>query len=174
MVDVVLGIDPGITHCGAAIVTLDDRRPGVAGAHYWHPKPTRRRGKTLDCRDRISRLMIEVHRVASLYSPSLIAAECFQSFGEQVGWETTQTLRLLGRLEGYAQAIEVPYLEITTQSVKAKIGAGQSASKGDVQRMVHMLTGWDPANCETEKEAETIADAIAVGIAARQLREEAA
>lgn len=171
----ILGIDPGITHLGIAAVDTGGQRPRVVDAWYHNTPPDKHATKTADCRERIGLLMVEIHRAAARFDPSGIACEGFQSMasgGRSVSWEVLQVLRLLGRVEGYAAAIEVWYSEIYRQSILKAIGAGKTATKHEVQNCVQILTGYDlPAQHRADdKKRETIADAIAVGIAAGALK----
>lgn len=168
----ILSIDSGITHFGVAAVESGGRRPEVVDAFYFHTPPSKALTKTEDCRERICRLMVEIHKLACRFAPVGIAVEGFQSMAgseRRASWETLQTLRLLGRLEGYAQAIEVWYLEIYRSSILSALGAGRKATKKEVQRCVEVLTGYElPEQLnDDDKERETIADAISVAIAQR-------
>lgn len=155
---ITLALDPGIAACAWAI--LDAREVLATGVVV--TKRDRSLSVTADARRRIVEIITTLDEVGSEYRPSRCVAEAFtvQRAG-QMTWAAAQTLRLLGRLEEWAETRAMTYEELTTQSVKARLGV-PNGSKADVQRRVLEATRYELPG--TKQRREHVADAIAVGL----------
>lgn len=165
----VLALDPGTAATGYAFLDWNGRGPVVVCAGVFETERDSDLSITEDSRRRIAQILGDLEDVCRRVDGSRrrkITGVVVEAFASQrnLSWPAVQTLRLLGRVESWAEIHGWTYDELTTQQVKARIGAGRSATKEEVQRAVVQLTGRQLAGTSKAKR-EHEADAIAVGIA---------
>ena len=148
----VLGVDPGLTRCGVAVVEGAPGRPckahavGVVGS-----APDTR------LEDRLARVADEVERLIALHRPDAVAVErVFSQHNVRTVMGTAQASGVVALVAGRAG---VPVTTYTPSEVKAAVTGNGRADKAQVTAMVTRLLGLT----EAPKPADA-ADALALGI----------
>lgn len=143
----VLGIDPGLTTTGYAIVAAGEvAAAGVIRTSVDHPVPER----LLEIYRDVSALIVE-------YAPSVMAIE--QVFVNRNLQTAMSVVRASGTAMLAAAASGIPVVEYTPSQVKAAVAGYGNATKQQVQRMVTLRMGL----AEAPKPADA-ADALAIAL----------
>lgn len=143
----VLGIDPGLTTTGYAVVGAGEiSAVGVIRTQVGRPIPDR---------------LLEIHRDISAllkeFAPSVMAIE--QVFVNRNLQTALSVVRASGAAMMAAAAAGIPVLEYTPSQVKAAVAGYGKATKEQVQRMVTLRMGLE----EVPRPADA-ADALAIAL----------
>ena len=149
----VLGVDPGLTRTGWALVTADGHRYRLLAAGVIAPRPSGGLGARLaEGYRRFTAILAE-------YRPSLLAMEDLFTT-PRYPQAALKMAHLRGVLCLAAELNGVDVLSLTATTVKQRLTGNGHASKDQVQRMVFHL-------CEVPetKTPSDVSDAIALAIA---------
>jgi len=129
---VVLGIDPGLTRCGYAVVRADKAPELVAMGVITTPT-------TDDLPHRLARLQVDLTEIFDQYAPTAVAVErvFFQ--------HNTRTAMIVGQASGIVLAMAAArgceVAQYTPSQVKDAVAGDGAADKSAMQRMVQLRFG---------------------------------
>lgn len=146
----VLGIDPGISNCGVAVVAREGSQFQVLTSS------TLRTDKQLGRGKRLFLLSGEIEVMIQDYKIELVAIEQV-FFGKNVS-AAMDTESVIATAELVAYREGVPSILLTPQLIKSATGLGGKASKRQVKIMMSKLTG---SKFKTHHQADAVACAIA-------------
>jgi crossover junction endodeoxyribonuclease RuvC len=150
----IVGIDPGLTRCGIAVVDVSANRK-VKFVHV----DTLRSSTELDLPSRIAVLADEIERALDEYKPDLVAIE--RVFSQQNLRTVMGTAQISGVVMLLAKRRMIPVQMHTPTEVKAAVTGSGRAGKNQVAKMVTQILGLE----EIPKPADS-ADALAIAITA--------
>lgn len=150
----IVGIDPGLTRCGIAVVDVSANRKVK-----FISVDTLRSSTELDLPSRISTLADEIEKVLDKYQPDLVAIE--RVFSQQNLRTVMGTAQISGVVMLLAKRREIPVQMHTPTEVKAAVTGSGRAAKNQVAKMVTQILGL----AEIPKPADS-ADALAIAITA--------
>ena len=145
----ILGVDPGLTRCGFALVESNKSVLHGMFQSDAHSDPTERVGK----------ISLELENLVEKYQPSLIALE--RVFAQANLRSVMGVAQISGALMAIAHKHSIPVEFFTPSEVKAAVAGHGRASKAQVAQMVTAILKLK----EVPKPAD-VADAIAVAICA--------
>lgn len=148
----VLGIDPGLTRCGAAVI---EGAPGQRLTHHYFGVITT--PADADISLRLAALEREIAALVARYEPDVVAVErVFSQQNVRTAMGTAQAAAMALLVAG---RLGIPVALHTPTEVKAAVTGSGRADKAQVNAMVVRLLGLDAP----PKPADT-ADAIAIAI----------
>lgn len=147
----VLGIDPGLSRCGYAIVSAGRPRPTP------HAVGVLRTSSSDDRASRLAELQAEIRALVSEFSPSVMAVERVLF---QVNARTAMSVaQAVGVIMAEAASAGLEVTEYSPNEVKQVVAGWGGASKVEVQRMVQTQLG-----LAARPEPPDAADAAAVAL----------
>lgn len=150
----ILGIDPGLTRCGVAVVDISRNSSAQLIA-----VSTLRTSKDDELAFRISQLADELETIFDQYQPQLVAIE--RVFSQANVSTVMGTAQISGVVLLLAQRRSIPVQMHTPTEVKAAVTGSGRADKKQIGAMVKRILNLD----EIPKPADS-ADAIAIAITA--------
>ena len=150
----IVGLDPGLTRCGIAVVEVSANRKVSFFA-----VETIRTDATLDLPIRIGLLADRIEDILDLHKPDLVAIE--RVFSQQNLRSVMGTAQISGVAMLLAQRRSIPVQMHTPTEVKAAVTGSGRAAKAQVAAMVVQILGLT----EIPKPADS-ADALAIAITA--------
>ena len=150
----VVGIDPGLTRCGIAVVDVSANRK-----ISFVSVDTLRSSTDLELPARISFLAQAIEKVLDDYKPDLLAIE--RVFSQQNVSTVMGTAQISGVIMLLAERRSIPVQMHTPTEVKAAVTGSGRAAKAQVGQMVAQILGLK----EIPKPADS-ADALAIAITA--------
>lgn len=150
----ILGIDPGLTRCGVAVVDISRNSSAQLIA-----VSTLRTSKDDELAFRISQLADELETIFDQYQPQLVALE--RVFSQANVSTVMGTAQISGVVLLLAQRRSIPVQMHTPTEVKAAVTGSGRADKKQIGAMVKRILNLD----EIPKPADS-ADAIAIAITA--------
>lgn len=143
----VLGIDPGYSNCGWAVIEAPPKRRLVASGTI-RTKP----GAPIEAR--LREVEVALSGAMSLYQPEVIGVEGWEHQGRRShGPQGAHLSRLIGRIEGMAQVLGARVVVMPTSEIKRCLGC---FGKDDVAQQLQ-ARGYRPW---TEHEYDAIAAAV--------------
>lgn len=152
----VLGIDPGLTRCGYAVLTRVNepgQRPGVRALALG----VLRTAASEALADRLAQIHDDVEALLDEFAPGAVAVE--QVFFQSNVRTAMSVAQVSGVVLAAAARRRCPVVQYTPSQVKSSIAGYGSADKQQVQRMVQMRLGL----AEMPKPADA-ADAAALAL----------
>lgn len=140
MHNVVLGLDPGLSHVGVAIVRFLVMRPSVLHVSTIEPVA----GPETE---RLDTIAAEVWRLADLHRPEAMAVEDVSSIevAMQAAGRTNKASRRMhdvcGILRGVAAALGVPVYEVSATTAKATLTGSGRADKDQMMAAARRIFG---------------------------------
>lgn len=150
----IVGIDPGLTRCGIAVVDVSANRQVT-----FVSVDTLRTAADLDLPSRIESLADAIEKVLDEYKPDLVAIE--RVFSQQNLRTVMGTAQISGVVMLLAQRRQIPLQMHTPTEVKAAVTGSGRAAKEQVGKMIAQILGLS----EIPKPADS-ADALAIAITA--------
>jgi len=155
----VLGVDPGLTRTGWAVVVADGQRYRAIDAGVIAPRASAQLGSRLAEGYARFTTLLEVHRPDLVVIEDLFTTPRFPKAALKMA-------HLRGVLCLAAELAAVPVLPLTATTVKQRLTGNGHASKEQVQRVAFHL-----CDIESVRVASDLSDAIALAIAGlHQLR----
>lgn len=148
----VLGIDPGITRCGIAVVDVDLMRRTT----LIHVEVARSQ-QNIATHFRLKTIADAIDRVIAQFQPEVVAIE--RVFAQENLQSVTTTMQVMGAAMVCTARAGLPLAIHTPSEVKAAVTGNGVANKSQVQAMVARILGLD----KPPKPADA-ADAIAIAI----------
>jgi crossover junction endodeoxyribonuclease RuvC len=148
-VELILGVDPGLTRCGYGVIT------GNNAVDYGHFTSS----PTQDPRDRVGSIADSLDRIISIHKPVLIAIE--RVFAQANLRSVMGVAQISGALMALAFKHDIPLEFFTPSEVKLAVAGNGRADKTQVSEMVKRTLNLE----ETPKPAD-VADALAVALCA--------
>lgn len=148
----IMGIDPGITRLGLAVVEVDERRK----ANLIHVEVART-STNLASHFRLRDAARAIKRVIIDYQPEVVAIE--RVFAHENLQSVTTTMWAMGVAMATAGEAGLPLAIHTPSEVKAAVTGNGTAGKAQVQEMVRRVLGMD----KVLRPADA-ADAVAIAI----------
>lgn len=146
----ILGVDPGLTRCGFAVIELS-----LKAVEYGLFQT----GAAMDPRDRVGQISQELEEVVLKHRPQLIALE--RVFAQANLRSVMGVAQISGALMAIAFKHEIPLQFFTPSEVKLAVTGHGRANKEQVGEMVSRTLGLS----EVPKPAD-VADALAVAVCA--------
>lgn len=150
----IIGIDPGLTRCGVAVVDVSSNRKVT-----FVSVETLRSSAELDLPTRIDVLATEIERILEEHKPDLMAIE--RVFSQQNLRSVMGTAQISGVAMLLAHRRSIAVQMHTPTEVKAAVTGSGRAAKDQVAKMVTQILGLK----EIPKPADS-ADALAIAITA--------
>jgi crossover junction endodeoxyribonuclease RuvC len=150
----IVGIDPGLTRCGIAVVDVSANRQAT-----FVSVDTLRTDAGLDLATRISLLADEIEKVLDEFKPDLVAIE--RVFSQQNLSTVMGTAQISGVVLLLAKRRNIPVQMHTPTEVKAAVTGSGRAAKQQVGKMIAQILSLT----EIPKPADS-ADALAIAITA--------
>lgn len=144
---IVLGVDPGLANFGWAIIRDGSKPELLASGAVTTPASA-----TQDQRLRV--LWLHLHGLVREHRPRAIGVEDYAYHGQA---RDARTAEVLGTVASLAHLYGLPIFRCRPQQWRKAIGAGRSATKADVKRLLEGWLGWKLPN-------QHAADAAAVGL----------
>lgn len=148
---IILGVDPGLTRCGFAIV--DNAKNEAIAFGMFQSSPSE------DPRDRVGAIALELKKLIDTHKPELIALE--RVFAQANLRSVMGVAQVSGALMSIAFETKVPLQFFTPSEVKAAVTGNGRATKDQVAIMVTRILKLS----EIPKPAD-VADALAVALCA--------
>lgn len=148
---IILGVDPGLTRCGYALI---DSKSNVAISYgLFQSQPSS------DPRDRVGSIAAELRALVKEQKPQLIALE--RVFAQANLRSVMGVAQVSGALMSIAFDAGIPLQFFTPSEVKASVTGNGRATKDQVGLMVSRIL-----NLETIPKPADVADALAVALCA--------
>lgn len=165
-----LGVDPGLAHCGVAIVseTAEGHFRILHTACIVTTKDTKTAGLRISDDD--TRRMVAIHRVVvdiiCTFKPTLVGLETYVPLAGKGGQGAFKVGQVYGMIHGLATSANRPVYAATPQDVRMAFLRKRSGTKSDVYDAVKKnCTGLDKALEEhVPSKREHVVDAIAHAI----------
>ena len=148
---IILGVDPGLTRCGYAVIDTSKNQALAYGMFQSQPSE--------DPRDRVGAIARELKKLVSEHSPDLIALE--RVFAQANLRSVMGVAQVSGALMSIAFDADIPLQFFTPSEVKAAVTGNGRATKEQVGLMVTRILKLT----EMPKPAD-VADALAVALCA--------
>jgi crossover junction endodeoxyribonuclease RuvC len=148
-VELILGVDPGLTRCGYGVIT------GSIAVDYGHFTSS----PTQDPRDRVGSIAESLDRIIKTHKPVLIAVE--RVFAQANLRSVMGVAQISGALMALAFKHDIPLEFFTPSEIKLAVAGHGRADKAQVSEIVKRTLNLE----ETPKPAD-VADALAVAICA--------
>jgi len=148
---IILGVDPGLTRCGFAVV--DNAKNEAISFGMYQSQPA------ADPRDRVGAIALELKQLVATHKPELIALE--RVFAQANLRSVMGVAQVSGALMSIAYEANIPLQFFTPSEVKAAVTGNGRATKDQVALMVTRILKLS----EIPKPAD-VADALAVALCA--------
>ena len=148
---IILGVDPGLTRCGFALIDTAKNEALAFGMYQSLPSS--------DARDRVGAIAAELKSLIAHHKPELIALE--RVFAQANLRSVMGVAQVSGALMALAYEAKIPLQFFTPSEVKAAVTGNGRATKDQVALMVTRILKLE----EVPKPAD-VADAIAVALCA--------
>ena len=167
---VVLGLDPGFSSCGWALLDLSSARPRAIAAGVIRTKPGSGL-KLRKCEDNVARLQVITEALSILHEEhkfAVIAAEA-QSWTRFPNSDRAVAMAW-GAIAATAEIFNCPIIQIRPQDVKKQLVGDASASKAAVQaHLENNVTGAEKELSKiTASQQNHASDAMACALASRK------
>lgn len=146
----ILGIDPGLRHCGWGVVDQNGSSLSFVAAGAIHPSPK------LALTERLKLLHEGFQEVIATYHPQEVALE--ESFVSMNGQTTLKLGQARGAIQLSVALSGLPLAEYAARLVKKSITGSGAADKTQMQAMVKMLL--PQSNASSADAADALALAI--------------
>ena len=152
----VLGIDPGLAHCGWALV---ESEPNYQLISYGEIKTSvsNTSSQNSNFPERLKTIYNELKKIVLTYKPDIVCIE--SQFYSKIAKNMINTYLSVGIIYLLCGMLNLEIKEIPAKSVKLGITGYGSATKKQIKKMIHLLL-----NNKKEIRNEHINDAIAVAL----------